>query len=55
MYRDYGNPSDSYEALSIFLRPENNFWTLMGIGWLVAIITSRIGIGWGEWMRTVKR
>ena len=55
MYRDYGNPSDSYDALSIFLPPESNFWILMGIGWLVAIVTSRIGVGWGEWMRTVKR
>ncbi len=55
IYRDYGSPSDSYEALSIFLRPERNFRTLLGIGWLVAIVTSRIGVGWGEWMRTVKR
>jgi hypothetical protein len=55
MYRDYGNPPDSFEALSMFMRPESNFWTLMGIGWLVAIVTSRIGVGWGAWMRTVKR
>jgi hypothetical protein len=55
MYRDYANPPDSYDALSIFLRPERNFWTLLGIGWLVAIVTSRIGVGWGEWMHTVKR
>ena len=55
MYRDYANPPDSYDALSIFLPPESNFWILMGIGWLVAIVTSRIGVGWGEWMRTVKR
>jgi hypothetical protein len=55
MYRDYATPSDSYEALSIFLRPESNFWALLGIGWLVAMVTSRIGVEWGEWMRTVKR
>ena len=55
MYRDYANPSDSYEALSMFMPPESNFWALMGIAWLTAIVTSRIGVGWGEWMRTVKR
>jgi len=55
IYRDYATPPDSYDALSIFLRSESDFWTLMGIGWLLAIVTSRIGVGWGEWMRTVKR
>jgi hypothetical protein len=34
-------------------RPE--FWIGMGIALLAAIITTRIGLAWGDWMRRVKR
>jgi hypothetical protein len=55
IYRDYGTPANSLEGLSIFLGRESNFATLMGIGWAVAILTARVGVGWGAWMRTVRR
>jgi hypothetical protein len=55
IYRDYGTPPNSFEGRGIFLAPEHNFLTLMPIGLVVAILTSRIGVGWGNWMRVVKR
>ena len=55
MYRDYGTPANSPMAWSIFWPPESNFGTLMAIAWIVSIVTARIGVGWGEWMSTVKR
>jgi hypothetical protein len=55
MYRDYLTPPDSIEAGKRFVGREHNFWTLMVIAWAVAMGTSRAGVGWGEWMRTVQR
>lgn len=55
IYLDYLTSPDSIEAGKNFVHPEHSFWTLMAIAWAVAIGTSRIGVGWGEWMRTVQR
>jgi hypothetical protein len=55
MYLDYLTPPDSIIAGNRFFGPEHNFWTRMAIAWAVAIGTSRLGVGWGEWMRTVQR
>jgi hypothetical protein len=31
------------------------FWSTMGLAFLCAILTSRLGLAWGEWMRGVRR
>jgi hypothetical protein len=55
IYRDYGTPATSLEGRNTFLRAENNFSTLLWIALGVSIAAARIGFGWGNWMRTVKR
>lgn len=55
IYRDYGTPATSLEGRNIFLKPENNFTTLLWIAFGVSVGATRIGFAWGNWMRTVKR
>jgi hypothetical protein len=31
------------------------FWSTMGLAFLCAILTSRLGLAWGKWMRGVRR
>jgi fumarate reductase subunit C len=54
-YLDYAQGPNSLEARNLFLPAERNFTELMWIALFVAVATSRIGLGWGRWMRTVKR
>jgi hypothetical protein len=55
IYRDYGTPANSYEGQNIFVPREQNFATLMMIALGASVLTSRFGLGWGNWMRMVKR
>ena len=55
MYRDYGAGPASPEARNLFIPAESNWTTLMVFALGVSIVMSRIGIGWGRWMGTVKR
>jgi hypothetical protein len=45
-------------ALNIFVPTEPTlaaFWRRMGIALVVAIVTTKVGFGWGEWMRRIRR
>lgn len=55
IYRDYGTGPTSLEARGIFLSAEPNFAQLMTIAFAVAVVTTRIGLAWGNWMRRVRR
>ena len=55
IYHDYGTPPGSMEVTGGFEPVESNFGSIMAISCLVAIITMRIGLGWGSWMRTLRR
>jgi hypothetical protein len=55
IYLDYGTSAKSHEALNIFYPSETGFGMRMLIALVVAMVTARIGLGWGNWMRTVKR
>jgi hypothetical protein len=55
IYRDYATPAESLEGRNVFLAAESNFPTLMWIAFGVCLLTTRIGLGWGNWMRTIKR
>jgi len=55
IYRDYGTPKESLEGRNVFLPAERNFPMLMSIAFGVCLFTTRIGLGWGNWMRTIKR
>jgi hypothetical protein len=55
MYRDYGAGPASPEARNLFIPAESNWTTLMVFALGASIVMSRIGIGWGRWMGTVKR
>jgi hypothetical protein len=55
IYHDYGTHPRSLEIRGVFLDAETNFSTRMAIALTVAVLTSRIGLGWGNWMRRVKR
>jgi hypothetical protein len=55
MYRDYGTGPESLDARNLFAPPGSGFGTLMAIALGASIVMSRIGVGWGRWMGTVKR
>ncbi len=55
IYRDYGTPANSLEGRGVFFGPEANFTTRLAIAVAISMVASRIGLGWGNWMRTVKR
>jgi hypothetical protein len=55
LYRDYATPAESLEGRNLFLPVEKNFTTLILIAFAVSLLTTRIGLGWGNWMRTIKR
>ncbi len=55
IYRDYFSGANSLEARNLFLPAEPNFATILWIGLGCAIVSSRIGLGAGRWMRMVKR
>jgi hypothetical protein len=55
IYRDYGTGPNSLEARNLFFHAEPNFLWLMIIALGVAVLTSRLGVGSGRWMATVKR
>ena len=55
IYRDYFSGPDSLEARNLFIPREGNFSMVMAIALGASIVMSRIGVGWGRWMGTVKR
>ncbi|SRR5579883_34290 len=55
IYRDYGAGVNSLEGRNLFLPAEQNFGTLMLVALAASIATTRLGLGWGRWMQTVKR
>ena len=55
IYRDYGTGPNTLEARNLFLPAERNFSTMLWIAFGAALATARFGLGWGRWMRTVKR
>jgi len=55
---DYATHPSSYNARYLFLPLEKTagqFWGGMASALAAAIVSTRVGIGWGEWMRTVRR
>jgi hypothetical protein len=55
IYFDYGTSPNGYNFRGIFVPTERNFARMMMLALGAAIVTTRIGLGWGTWMRTVKR
>jgi len=55
IYRDYGSGPGSYEFKNLFVKQEGNFWQLMAWALGVSVVAARLGLGWGSWMRSVKR
>jgi hypothetical protein len=54
----YFVPPDSPWVSSVFVRPEGSvaaFCTHMLIPLVVAVVMTRIGLGWGDWMRRIRR
>ena len=58
MYFDYNLPSTSRYVRNLFYALEKTtpqFWTEMAMACAAAILTMRIGMGWGTWMRRIRR
>jgi hypothetical protein len=58
IYFDYNLPPTSYYVRYLFLPTEQSaaeFWTQMSLAALLAIVTTRIGMAWGEWMQKIRR
>ena len=54
----YFVPPTSPWVRNIFIPTEDTpaqFWTRMAIALVVAILMTRIGMAWGEWMRRIRR
>jgi len=56
-YLDYGTPPTSSLARFLFARPETPqvFWTNLAVALAAAIVLTRLGMGWAESMRRVRR
>jgi len=57
-YFPYGMPPSMYHHAHEFAADETmrlQFWLGMGYALMAAILTTRVGLAWGNWMRRVKR
>ncbi|MFN7998129.1 MAG: hypothetical protein U0Q18_31195 [Bryobacteraceae bacterium] len=54
---DYAARPEWSNVRNVFAKPElpSVFWREMGMAALAAILTTRIGLAWGEWMQRVRR
>jgi len=58
MYFDYNLPSTSHYVRNVFYGLEKTtpqFCAEMAMALAAAILTTRIGMGWGDWMRRIRR
>ena len=55
IYRDFSSGPDSLEARNLFYTLDTRFTQGMIVAALVSIAMARIGLAWGNWMKTVKR
>lgn len=58
MYFDYNLHPNSHYARNIFAQLEKTqgqFWTEMAYAVVAAILTTRLGFSWGNWMRRIRR
>ncbi len=57
-YLDYATHPNSYNARYLFFPLEktaSQFWSAMAGGLVAAVISTRLGLGWGDWMRRIQR
>jgi hypothetical protein len=57
-YFDYNLHPRSQYVRHVFASLEKSaagFWMEIGIALIAATLTTRLGIGWGEWMRRIRR
>ena len=57
-YFDYNLRPNDYYVRNMFYPVEKTtaqFWTQMAIAVAAAIVTTRVGISWGDWMRRIRR
>ena len=55
IYHDYSARPQSFQVLGLFVPHETHFGPMLALAVAIAVITTRIGMAWGNWMRTVKR
>ncbi len=54
----YFAPPNAPTVRHVFVRTEDTaaqFWRKMGVGFLASVLSLRVGITWGNWMRRVRR
>jgi hypothetical protein len=57
-YLDYATRPTSYNARHLFFPLEKTpaeFWGGMAMALVAAVLMTRLGLGWGEWMRRIRR
>jgi hypothetical protein len=54
---DYAARPQWANVRNVFVRPDASsvFWTQLSIAAAAAIVTTRVGMAWGDWMRRVRR
>ena len=58
IYFDYNlSPNSHYihHAFAPLEKTDAQFWTEMAAAVLAAMVTTRVGVGWGNWMRRIRR
>jgi hypothetical protein len=58
IYFDYNlNPASSYVRHVFFATEQSRaeFWTEMGLAAVFAMVTTRVGLAWGDWMQRIRR
>ena len=58
MYFDYNLPPTSFYVRSLFFQTELTpaaFWFEMSLAAVLAILSARIGMAWGDWMQRIRR
>ncbi|MEX2262633.1 MAG: hypothetical protein WD696_11820 [Bryobacteraceae bacterium] len=58
IYFDYNIPSTSYYVRHLYYPTESTpleFWLNMGLALVFAVLSTRVGLGWGDWMRRIRR
>lgn len=57
-YLPYFAPPESDTARSVFSQIETTsaeFWTRMALALVAAVLSTRLGLAWGDWMRRIRR
>lgn len=54
-YLPYFVPSTDDYVRNVFSAVPEQFWQTMGLALIASVLTTRLGLSWGEWLRRIRR